>query len=170
MADELDFDLESLDTDIENQNKVEKRIKDLSGKAKSAYEERDEALKKAEQAEKKATFLEGFGDIQSKYPQAAEFKEDIQKKVLEDGYSPKAAALEVLDDAGKLTPEKEEKPAETPEPEATQQVPQSSPTGGSASTPLPVDKGVEDMTKEEKRAALQELSDSGELSKLFKHS
>ena len=45
MTDELEFDLDQLDADINNKNKIQKRITDLSEKVKLTSEERDSLAK-----------------------------------------------------------------------------------------------------------------------------
>ena len=106
MADE--FDLDALDTDIEKENKIEKRIKDLSEKVRLTSEERDEKDKlvkdrdeKIVGLEKERDFFSSFGDSVAKYPQASEFKDAIKEKVLH-GYTVEDATISVLAKEGKL--------------------------------------------------------------------
>lgn len=163
MADEKELDLEQLDSDIEKDNKVEKRIKDLSEKVKLTSEERDELKVLSEEKdtkisdlEKERDFLNSFGDVLVKHPAASEFKDAIKEKVLK-GYSVEDATVSTLSSEGKLTPS-EPKPEEEAKPE--------NPAGGSAITP-PAPEGekkLEDMTSEEKRAKLVEAQERGDLS------
>lgn len=151
MADEdLELDLDNLDNQINRTNKITERIKDLSGKVKTSAEERDTALKEAEeavqarlQAEKERDFYKDYSTVVSKYPASAEYQEDIRTKVM-SGYTVEDATVAVLNANGKLTPS-------APAPEKPE-----SPAGGSSSTFVPPtgDKPLEDMSREEKRAAL----------------
>lgn len=159
MADE-DLGLE----EGEIKNKVEKRIKDLSEKVKTASQERDELSKaKAEaetaraSAEKERDFFSSFSDMTGKYPGASEYKDAIKEKVLA-GYDPEDATVSVLAKEGKLsnyTP-----PART-----------ESPAGGSASTTMRNEgyKTVGEMTKAEKRAELERMeAESGGISQVLR--
>src|SRR3990167_1272359 len=147
MADE--FDLDALDTDIEKENKIEKRIKDLSEKVRLTSEERDEKDKlvkdrdeKIVGLEKERDFFSSFGDSVAKYPQASEFKDAIKEKVLH-GYSVEDATVSVLAKEGKL---ETKAPASPPPP------PKENPAGGSAIN-QPITGGakpVNQMTREEK--------------------
>ena len=160
MADELDLD--QLDTDIEKENKVEKRIKDLSDKVKLTSEERDEKEKLVKERdekivglEKERDFYSSFGDSMAKYPQASAFKDAIKEKVLH-GYTVEDATISVLAKEGKL-----ETPKETPvKPNAAQAA-----AGGSAVTQTPSNevKPVNQMTQAERRAALVEAEQRGDL-------
>ena len=156
MADELDLD--QLDTDLEKENKVEKRIKDLSEKVKLTSEERDEKEKLLKESsdkiaglEKERDFFSSFGDSLAKYPQASEFKDAIKDKVLH-GYTVEDATVSVLAKEGKL--EKEVK-----------MTPKENPAGGSAVNQNMGggQKPLSDMTRDEKRAALVEAEARGDL-------
>lgn len=75
MAEELELDL----TEDEPINKTEERIKNLSSKAKTFAEERDQARAAAEAAEaarvaaeKERDFFASFSDQAAKYPAASE--------------------------------------------------------------------------------------------------
>ena len=150
MADEIDLDLNQDDSDenIKN-NKVEKRIKDLSEKVKNTAQERDDTVKaKAEaearalNAEKERDFYSSFTDSTAKYPGAIEFKDKIKEKVMA-GYDVEDATISILAREGKLTnaPSKRESPA-----------------GGSATNALKDggEKSLNEMTRDEKRAKLME--------------
>ena len=160
MADE--FDLDQLDTDLEKENKVEKRIKDLSEKVRLTSEERDEKEKLLKESgdkivglEKERDFFSSFGDSVAKYPQASEFKDAIKEKVLH-GYSVEDATVSVLAKEGKL---------ETKAPASPPPLPRENPAGGSAINQPIVggQKPVNQMTRDEKRAALVEAEARGDL-------
>lgn len=158
---ELEVDLANEDNTI---NRTEERIKNLSSKVKETAQERDEAKRlaeeaaaKAEAAEKKAGFLEKFSDIAGKYQGANEYRDKIWEKV-NAGYDPEDAAVAVLNSEGKLMPQ------------AVDMAPIAGPAaGGSSSTVIPqADRTAADMTQAERRAALQEANDSGELSQIIR--
>lgn len=171
MAEEVELDLEQLDREIEGSSRVEKRIKDLSGKLRDTSEKFDEVSRASEEKdskianlEKENSFLSSFGDTLKKFPNASDFRDQIKEKVL-NGYSVEDAAVAVLAKEGKLTmeqPKPEAAPAEPAEP-AVQQP--SNPAGGSAVNQPTIggEKPVSEMTQEEKRAALIEAEKRGEL-------
>lgn len=156
MADEDLLDLELED----KENLVEKRIKGLSEKVKLTSQERDELAKaKAElEAErdtisKERDFYASFSDSISKYPTASEYKESIKEKVM-SGYTVEDATVAVLAKEGKLS--------SSPTPEA----PKDNPAGGSAVVnPGSGEKGLDEMSRDEKRAALVEALGNGPLSR-----
>ncbi len=142
MADELE----------EEVNPTEKRIKDLSEKVKLTASERDEkdrllkeATAKTSEVERERDFYSGFADVVTTQPNAKDFKEQILGKV-KSGYSVEDATFAVLGKEGKLS-----QPAPAPKPVEN-------PAGGSAINQLPVNgsKAIKEMTKEEKKAALEE--------------
>ena len=103
------LDLEDLES-VERQNKVEKRIKDLSEKVKLTAEERDEQKRllgerdtKISGLEKERDFLNSFGDAMAKYPDAISHKDKIKEKVLR-GYSMNDAIISTLASEGKYNP------------------------------------------------------------------
>ena len=160
MADE--FDLDQLDTDLEKENKVEKRIKDLSEKVRLTSEERDEKDKllkeqgdKNSELQKERDFYAGFSDVVSSNPAAKDHKDDILAKV-KSGYTVEDATFAVLGKAGKLG-----QPS-TPEPPPPQK---ENPAGGSAPNQPMMGgaKPVNQMTRDEKRAALVEAEARGDL-------
>lgn len=156
MTEELDLDL--LDQDIEKENKVEKRIKDLSEKVRLTAEERDAEKRKVEESNSKTNelqrerdFYASFADVVSSNPAAKDHKEDILTKV-KSGYSVEDATYAVLGKAGKLS---------QPQPIVD------NPIGGSASVNQPViggTKKINEMTRDEKRTALLEAEKRGDLS------
>lgn len=161
MADELDLDLD-LDED-QNINKTEERIKNLSSKVRDASKERDEAKAAAEAAEaareaaeKRAQFLESFSEVANKYPGAAEFKTQIEERT-QKGYSLEDAAVAALAEAGKFTPQQQEVAPIT-----------TGTMGGSAPVSITGDsRPYSEMSREEKRAALIEADQRGELRQIL---
>lgn len=144
------------DDDVQEESKVEKRIKQLSNKVKLTSKERDELAKAKDKLEaerdstkKELDFYSKFSDTTDKYPAAKEYKDEIKKKVLV-GYSIEDAAVAILAKEGKLTmPQKVDNPA-----------------GGSA-TNAPMtgeDKPLEEMTREEKRAEVEKAIARGDIS------
>lgn len=159
MADETDLTLELEELEVEKQNKVEKRIKDLSEKVKLTAEERDEQKRllqerdtKISGLEKERDFLNSFGDAMAKYPDAISHKEGIKDKVLK-GYSMEDAITSTLISEGKYNPVKKEIPLENP-------------AGGSATTQPIIggEKSISELTRDEKRAKLIEAEQKGDLS------
>ena len=161
MADEetqegVDNIQDDVQLDDVQENKVEKRIKDLSNKVKLTSKERDELAeaKKLSDAElgnakKEVEFYSAFSDTTDKYPNAKEFKDKIKEKVLA-GYSVEDAAVAVLAKEGKLT--------------APRVI--DNPAGGSA-TNLPGNTGskpLQDMSREEKRDEVLKAMDRGDIS------
>lgn len=148
----------------ENINRAEERIKDLSTKAKTAYQERDEASAKAQAeadarqtAEKERDFFKEFSTLTSKHPNAAEYQDKILEKV-KGGYTPEDATVSVLNAEGKLSPI-----VGTP-------VSPANAGGGSASTVIPQgERGADQMTQAERRDALLKANESGELADVIKH-
>lgn len=137
--------------EVQRPNPVEERITDLSSKVKTASDERDAANTRAEAAERKAAFAEGFVDVIATPELAAakDHKADIEAKVM-SGYSVKDATYAVLGAAGKLgSPKVERQPV----------------AGGSASTNVTIqtDKSFDQMTQKEKRDALVEAQRKGDL-------
>lgn len=156
MADELDLD--NLDNEIEKDNRVEKRIKDLSEKVRLTSEERDEQKKllqdkisENDNLKKEHEFLNSFGMQVGKYPEAANLKDKIKERVLK-GYSVEDATAAVLVAEGKYSPPKIEQPI-------------GNFAGGSATTQHPTgDKSFSQMTSAEKRAELVKAESRGDIS------
>ena len=157
MADELD--LEQLDTEIEKDNKVEKRIKDLSEKVRLTSEERDEQKRvlserdnKIAELERENSFNSGFADVLANHSAAKDHKDDIKAKVL-SGYSIEDATFAVLGKAGKLG--------------TTPPVPKlENPAGGSAVI-QPItggEKKLNELSRDEKRKELLEAEARGDIS------
>lgn len=143
-------------------NRAEQRIQELSGKVESTAKERDEQAKLAQEAttktlaaEKDRDFFKGFSDVVAEHPAAREYQADILAKV-QAGYSVKDATTVILNDAGKLAP-----PAAPPPPVVEREMA----AGGSAAVGItaPGGKSVADMSRDEKRAALIEAEQRGDL-------
>ena len=142
---------------VQQESKVEKRIKQLSNKVRLTSKERDD-LAKAKQkleaerdnAKKELEFYSSFSDTTDKYPVAKEFKDKIKEKVL-SGYSVEDAAVAVLAKEGRL---------EAPLPA------RDNPAGGSATNPpMKGDvKPLSEMNREEKRAEVLKAMDRGDIS------
>lgn len=161
--DSLELDLE-LDNENIN-NRAESRIKDLSSKVKEKSQIAEENAKKAEEAdqraqaaEKRAEFLESFTEVSSKHPEAAEYRDAIQEKVLA-GYTMEDATVAVLAAEGKYTPPAVEQEVVAPVTAG----------GGSASNPplQGAEKPLTEMSRDDKRALLVEAEKSGELAKIL---
>lgn len=155
----LDLELDDSTPQDENNNKVEKRIKDLSGKVKTTAEERDAERVKSQQLEtekavalKDAEFYKNFNATASKYQGAADYQDKI-KELTDKGYELEDATISILAKEGKYTP------PPTPQP------PRESPAGGSAPTQLKTGgaKTVGEMTQEERRAELMEAEKRGDI-------
>lgn len=142
---------------IEPVNPTEARITALSGKVREASNERDAAklladTKTAEAAEaiKERDFYAAFSDVVSTNPAAKDHKDEILAKV-KSGYTTEDATFAVLGKAGKL---------------GAPAVERQSPAGGSAQTTVtgsPV-KTPQEMSRDERRAALMEAEKRGDLS------
>lgn len=135
------------------ESKVDKgknRFQELSNKVAITSKERDEALEKANNAQKEVEFYSSFSDTTDKYPAAKEFKDQIKEKVLQ-GYSMEDAAVSILAKEGKFTP-------------AAPVV--ENPAGGSATnTPTSGEaKSLDEMSLEEKRAAVEQAIEKGDIS------
>lgn len=126
-----------------DKNPAQERITQLSDKVKATATERDDALSRAQAAEKERDFYAGFTDIVSTNPAAKDHKDDILAKV-KSGLTVQDATFAVLGAAGKLGG------AKLPEP--------ANPAGGSAPTQLPASgsKPVAEMTQAERREKLSE--------------
>lgn len=156
---DLDIDLEEIEKNINSKNKIEERLRDLSGKVKLTAQERDEIAKAKQELEdknkslaKEVEFYSSFSKTSSKYPNAGEHLDEIKAKVLA-GYDPEDATISVLAKAGKLTAPRQE-------------VDKSTALGGSAVN-NPSSKGpkpLHEMSRDEKRAMLLDAESKGEIS------
>lgn len=159
MEEELNLDV--IETNAEEKLKVRNRFQQLSDKVVSASQERDEALAKAQaeaeaksQAERERDFYKDFSVNVPRYPVAAQYQEQILEKV-KAGYATEDAIVSVLNKEGKLSA-----PVEKPIVDRIE--------GGSATTVLPGDKTLEQMTTAEKFEALKEADQAGELTQLLR--
>lgn len=155
MDDELNLDLDSIETNVENKLKVKNRFEQLSEKVILTSKERDEAQSKVDTAdkarlaaEKERDFFKSFSQISSKHPEATNYQDQILERV-NKGYDPEEAALAVLAKEGKLTLQTQQ----MMEPGAPISV-----EGGSAPTILQGNKSITDMKPEEKFDVLSKLS------------
>lgn len=163
MDNENELDLELEGNDEEKLTRAQTRNKNLSEKVKLTATERDEATKKAEEAEAKAQaalkdvdFFKNFNSLSAKYEGANEYQDKIREKVMA-GYEIEDATVAVLNKEGKFI---------APPPPAS---PRENPAGGSANnTTSGGEKNLADMTKDEKFAKLQEAGMEGELRKVLK--
>ena len=154
------LDLEQLDKEIEGESKVEKRIKDLSGKVKLTAEERDAEKKRADEEvaknlelQRERDFFAGFADVVSTNPAAKDHKDDILAKV-KSGYSVEDATFAVLGKAGKLG-------------QSQPVVDTTNVAGGSAAINQPITGGqkkLSEMTRDEKRTELLKAEQRGDIS------
>jgi hypothetical protein len=137
----------------------EKRIKQLSSKVREEAEAREAANTARETAEAKAAeatrerdFYAGFTDVLGTNPEAKDHKDDIKAKVMA-GYSVEDATFAVLGKAGKLG-----------QPKTVESAPVA---GGSAVINAPQGGGtkpIHEMSREEKRSALMEAEQRGDIS------
>ena len=157
---EDELDLDQMDQEIEKENKVEKRIKDLSDKVKLTANERDELKLLGEQKDnenaslrKENEFLSSFGAILGTHPEAADYRDKIKEKVLK-GYTVEDATVSTLATEGKLNFPKKEVKVENP-------------AGGSAATQFSgsgSERPLSELSRDEKRAKLIEAETRGDIS------
>ena len=159
MPDEIDVEGEENIT----KNKVEERITSLSNKVKTTAEERDVATKakaeaeaKAIEMEKERDFYASFSDSATKYPGAIEYKDQIKEKVLA-GYSVEDATVSVLNREGKFQPQ-------------PVNIERDIVAGGSSVNKITQQssKSLNEMTRDEKRQALIEADNRGELEPILR--
>lgn len=153
---ELNLDLDSVQSDAEQKLQVKDRFAKLTEKGIESEKAREiaEAKFKTEaearvSAEKERDFFKSFSQIASKHPGASEYQDQILEKV-NRGYDPEDAALAILAKEGKLTSQ----PVSQPRPNAE---------GGSAQTNLGDggNKEVSEMSREEKMNALMQQEKEG---------
>jgi len=161
MAEYNEFDLDKLDGEIDRENKVEKRIKDLSEKVKLTAEDRDEKQRLYEEQRvenetlrKERDFLNSFGDQVAKFSEAANFRDQIKERVLK-GYTVEDATAAVLVAQGKYVA-----PTVPPQPTIT---PEAYAGGSSATLQASGDKPLSEMTREEKRAMLLQAENRSDI-------
>lgn len=158
MEDEMNLDLDNIEAQTEEKLKVKNRFQQLSEKVILTSKERDELAesKKVLEGEKESIakerdFYKDFSANVSKYPNASEYQDKILEKV-KAGYSTEDAMVAVLAKEGKL----EIPSQQIPQPEMQVE-------GGSAPTFTEGAKTLQNMTPEEKLAALAEADKSGDL-------
>jgi hypothetical protein len=154
MEEDLNLELDNVESNTEERLKVKNRFEKLSEKVILTSKERDELAEAKKQlevdkvsVEKERDFYKDFSVNIAKYPQASAFQDKILEKV-KAGYSTEDAMVAVLNKEGKLLP---------PEPNNPQV------EGGSAPTTVEGEKDVNDMNADEKFAKLQELDKTGAL-------
>ena len=143
------------DEEVQQENKVEKRIKQLSNKVKLTSNERDELAKANEKLKAERDSLKKDSEFSSSFSEnpnyqvAKDYKDEIKKKV-SGGYSVEDAVVAVLAKEGKLNAIK-----------ATE-----NPAGGSATNPPMTgeSKPLSELTREEKRAEVMKAMDRGDIS------
>lgn len=156
MDNELNLDLDNIQDQAEQKQKVKNRFEELSEKVILTSKERDEKAKLVETLQgensnisKERDFYKDFSSNVSKYPHAAEYQDKILEKV-KAGYSTEDAMVAVLAKEGKLTSQ--------PIQHSSNQV-----EGGSAPTTMEGAKDIKDMTNAERLEALKEAEKSGDL-------
>lgn len=148
---------EEIEEEINNEellSRKDKRIKSLSDKYELSEKEKgdlakakDEADAKVLAAQKDADFYKGFNTVASKYQGASEYQDKIREKVMA-GYDVEDATVSVLNKEGKFVAPKAER---------------ESAAGGSANTSQTVsDKTPQEMSQDERRAALLDMEAKGE--------
>lgn len=163
MNDDLDLDLDNIHEQAEQKEKVKNRFSQLSEKVIITSKERDEANAKLQaeaeartNAEKERDFYKGFSTSISKYPHASEYQDKILEKV-KSGYDVEDAMVAVLAKEGRLNMSS-----------APVQQPIGQVEGGSAPTITEGSKTLQDMSPEEKFAALVEAEKTGGLQKALR--
>lgn len=158
MNDDLDLDLDNIESQAEQNVKVKNRFQQLSEKVILTSKEKDEALAKAQaeaearlNVEKERDFYKDFSSNVTKYPNASEYQAQILEKV-KGGYSTEDAMVAVLAKEGKLNASSSQV-----------QHPIGQVEGGSAPTTMEGSKSPNDMTPEEKLTQLAELDKTGDL-------
>lgn len=150
-----------LNTDDAEQLRNKNRFESLSNKVELTAKERDEAVAKTTEeaaarslAEKERDFYKDFSSTSSKFPNAHEYQDAIKEKVM-SGYSVEDATVAVLNKEGKLG-------GQVPVP-----APTFAPIAGGSATNAFQDggqKSPQEMTQVERRAALVEAQNRGDLS------
>ena len=153
---ELNLDLDQIEVNEEKKLQVKDRFAKLSEKMTLTAREKEEAEAKTKieaearlQAEKERDFFRDFSQVSSKYPKATEYQAQILEKV-NSGYTTEDATLAILAKEGKLQT--------TMEPVKPDNI-----AGGSASTVITDtgEKGIEEMTNEEKKNTLLQMEKEG---------
>lgn len=154
MENELELDLDNIEADVEKKLAIKNRYQQLSEKVIQGNIEKEVLAKAKAEADKLASdltkerdFFKDFSTNVSKYPSASEYQDKILEKV-KAGYSTEDAMVSVLNKEGKLTPPTPDKPQAE---------------GGSAPTIIEGEKTLDQMTPDEKFAALGEADKAGTL-------
>lgn len=162
MENELDLNLDELDqveASADKKLQVKNRFQQLANDKRALAQEKEaiekakaEAEAKAVQLEREREFYKSFNQLSSRYPEAANYQDQILERV-NKGYDVEEATLGLLAKEGKLGGA------------APQTKPISvSAEGGSATNNITEgEKPLNDMTEAEKFSQLQEMEKSGEL-------
>ncbi len=158
MENELELNLDEIETNADKTLSVRNRFQQLANEKNEARQGKETAearVKELEaqalQVEKERDFHKTFSSLSAKYPEAANYQEQVLERV-NKGYDQEEAVLAVLAKEGKLG----NQPAPAPRPIAAE--------GGSAVTNVNVgEKSISDLSMAEKLEQLRELEKSGEL-------
>lgn len=154
MDNELNLDLDAIQSNVEQNLQTKDRFAKLTEKGLEAEKAKleaqaqaKEASERAEKAEKDATFYKSFSQVSSKHPGATEYQDQIKERV-DRGMDAEEAAVAVLYKEGKLG-----QPAQ-PAPNVA---------GGSSQTNLGDGgtKSVSEMSQTEKMEALMQAEREG---------
>lgn len=150
-------EINKIETDINNKNAVEERVrkaisdkKESEARADAAIKAKAESDEKLAQMEKETKFLNSFSEALGKNPEAAEYRDKIKEK-FNSGYSLNDALITTLVGEGKYTPPP---------------VQRENVAGGSASNQIVnnnASKSVGQMSKDEKLQGLLDAEKRGDL-------
>ncbi len=157
MNDELNLDLDTIESNAQQNLQVKDRFAKLTEKGIEAEKARQEAdakatveAERADKAERDLEFYKSFNQISSKHPGASDYQDQIKERV-DKGYDPEEATIAVLAKEGKFG--------------GQPQTFQANPTvaGGSAQTNLGEggNKSVSEMTQAEKVELLLQAEKEG---------
>ena len=156
MNDELNLDLDNIETQESEKLKVKDRFAKLSGDYSQTKKEKEEVETRLKveteaktQLEKERDFYKSFSQISSKHPEASNYQDQILERV-NKGMDTEEATVAVLYKEGKLNV-------------SAPQVDLGNIAGGSAPNTPGVEKDFRDMSLEEKRDVMLELERTGEL-------
>lgn len=161
--DALDLDnvlgeFDQIESNADSKLQVKNRFQQLANDKREIAQQKEaeakaraEAEARAKEAEMKAEFYKNFNSVSSKYPEAANFQDQILERVSK-GIDMEEATLGILAKEGKFGA-----PAPAP-------MPTPSPEGGSALNTIPDGpKDLADMSQNEMFDALREAEKNGEL-------
>lgn len=156
-------ELTQLDSQAEEKLKAKNRYQQLANDNRDLAQQREaeskaraDAEAKAQEAEKKVEFYKNFSKISSKYPEAANFQDQILERV-NKGLDVEEATLGLLAKEGKLNPPTAQ-PMDMP-----------NPIGGSALNSLEAGpRDARDMNTGEMLDSLRDLEKSGELQRALR--